>query len=310
MLSEKDLALFPLIEKYRPQTFGEVIGVKDIGKLTFILSNPATMPNLLFFGPQGTGKTTCAKIIIASMRPIDVMRINGSDTTGIDTIRDKVFNFVTSKSSVDGKPKIVWIEEFDYMSQAAFAALRSMIEQYFKNARYICTCNYIYKVPEAIQSRFSLFEFHKPTDKELIFRLKFICELEKIQYKDEELKRICDYSKGDIRTAINILQKISSNEEKTIKIENIEEIENLSRSTYDKLLNREWLKIRYEVPTKHPDYEKMLVEIEDLFFKSDIDVEKKAKITEIISTGQMEMAFSFDNDICFAAICSRIIKEL
>jgi DNA polymerase III delta prime subunit len=165
-------------------------------------------------------------------------------------------------------------------------------------------------VPEAIQSRFGLFEFHKPTDEELIFRLKTICELEKIQYKDEELKRICDYSKGDIRTAINILQKISSNEEKTIKIENIEEIENLSRSTYDKLLNREWLKIRYEVPTKHPDYEKMLVEIEDLFFKSNIDVEKKAKITEIISTGQMEMAFSFDNDICFAAICSRIIKEL
>jgi DNA polymerase III delta prime subunit len=221
-----------------------------------------------------------------------------------------VFNFVTSKSSVDGKPKIVWIEEFDYMSPAAFAALRSMIEQYFKNARYICTCNYIYKVPDAIQSRFSLFEFHKPTNAELNDRLRLICAFEKIQFKDEELLRICDYAKGDIRTAINVLQKISSNEERVVKIQDITEIENLSKEIYDRLINREWLKLRYEIPQKHPDYEKIMVEIEDLFFRSDIAVEKKARITEIISTGQMEMAFSFDNDICFAAVCSRIIKEL
>ncbi len=101
------------------------------------------------------------KIIIKELQPIDYIKINGSDTTGVDTIRERVYNFITSMSTTQGKPKIVWIEEFDYMSQNAFAALRSMMEQYMSNARFICTCNYINKIPEPIQSRFTTVEFSK-----------------------------------------------------------------------------------------------------------------------------------------------------
>lgn len=116
----------PFIEKYRPSKFDEVVGV-DVDRLKTLVSNPQSLPNLLFVGSAGVGKTTCAKIILDELAPIDVLKINGSDTTGVDIIRDKVFNFVVSQSTNPEKPKIVWIEEFDYMSQSAFAALRVMI---------------------------------------------------------------------------------------------------------------------------------------------------------------------------------------
>ena len=300
----------PLIEKYRPKDFSEVIGVKDLVTLKTIIEKPMEMPNLLFFGPPGTGKTTCAKIIIDMLKPIDVLRINGSDTTGVDTIRETVYNFITSKSSVGGKPKLIWIEEFDYMSANAFAALRAMIEQYVRNGRFLCTCNYLHKIPEPIQSRFTLIEFTTPNKNELINRLKFIVEKEEIKTTDLILTMIVNISKGDIRTSINTLQRLSSNPDKKITMMELKELELISQEAYKLIRAKEWSKIRYEIPNRHPDYDKLLVDLEDMFFKSDLPVKTKAEITEIISTGQMEMGLSFDPNICFAAIASRIMKVL
>ena len=104
----------PLIEKTRPKEFDELVGIDKLDRIKALISNPADMPNLLFYGPAGTGKTTTAKIILEKLKPIDFIRINGSDTTGVDTIRERVYNFITSKSTNAGKPKIIWIEEFDY----------------------------------------------------------------------------------------------------------------------------------------------------------------------------------------------------
>ena len=87
---------------------------------------------------------------------------------------------MTSMSSQPDKPKLVWIEEFDFMSGASFAILRSMMEQYVKNARFIVTLNYINKIPEPIQSRFNVIEFHKPKDLEIFKRVRIICNIENI----------------------------------------------------------------------------------------------------------------------------------
>ena len=75
-------------------------------------------------------------------------------------------------------------------------------------------------------------------------------------------------------------------------------------------MSKQWTKIRYEIPNRYPDYNNLIVELEDIFFKSNLETTKKAKITEIISNGLFEMSFSFDHNICFSAICSKIIKEL
>ncbi|MDX1279340.1 AAA family ATPase [Oceanihabitans sediminis] len=300
----------PLIEKYRPKSFEQVIGV-DVEKLKNLISSPLDMPNLLFYGSQGIGKTTCAKIIINELSPIDVLRINGSDTTGVDTIREKVYNYMMGMSSVENKPKIVWIEEFDFMSASAYAALRAMIEQFMSNARFICTCNYIEKIPEPIQSRFTPVEFKTTGKDELLNRLSYICKEEGIIIDNvKTLETIIDSSKGDIRATINLLQQLSSNDKKEISIDMVNAVGDLTEEVFDLLANRQWSKIRYNIPQKNPDYKKLLVELDEMFFNSDLEVSKKAKINEEIAKGLYEMAFVFDENICFSAICSRIIKCL
>ena len=300
----------PYIETYRPKNFTEVIGIKDLDRLVTLIETPREMPNLLFYGPAGTGKTSVAKIIIDTLAPIDYIRINGSDTTGVDTIRELVYNFMTSMSSQKDKPKIVWIEEFDYMSANAFAALRSMIEQYMKNARFICTCNYIQKIPEPIQSRFSMFEFKKPEDSFIFVRMRDICDMEGIQVTDEVLKEIVVNGRGDLRTTLNNIQQLSANKLKVISALDLAKLGDLAKEVFTLIMAIEWSKIRYEIPKRYPDYNKLLIELEELFFNSGLPVGTKAKITELISTGLFEMSFSFDNAICFSAVCSRIIKEI
>ena len=299
-----------LTEKYRPKNFAEVVGVKDLDRLSSLISNPQDIPNLLFYGPAGVGKTSVAKIIINKLKPIDYIKINGSDTTGVDTIRERVYNFMSSMSSQKDKPKIVWIEEFDFMSKSSFAALRSMIEQFITNARFIVTINYLHKIPEPIQSRFTTVEFKKPKDEEIFVRLREICNIEKINVTNDTLKELISQGRGDIRTIINNLQQLSANETKTVTTLDLTRLGNLTTEIYNMLLAKEWSKIRYEIPNKYPDYNKLLVELEEMFFNSKIEIHIKAKITEIISTGLFEMSFSFDKNICFAAVCSRIIKEL
>ena len=300
----------PLIEKWRPKEFKEVVGLKDIERFSIMISDPLEMPNLLFYGPQGTGKTSLAKIIINKLQPINVLRINGSDTTGVDTIRDKVYNFMTSKSSESNKPRLVWIEEFDFMSQNAFAALRSMIEQYIQNARFICTGNYLYKIPEPIQSRFSVIEFEKPNDDEILPRIKFICEQEEITVEDDVLKEIIKGHRGDIRGIINTIQQLSLNNDKHITTLDLSRTSILADDIYELILKKQWSKLRYEIPQKNPDYNNLLVELDEKFFESDLPIDKKADINEVISSGIVELTMSFNEDIAFSAICSRIIKVL
>ena len=291
--------MLPLIERYRHKDFDEVIGVEELDKIKKLIENPMDMPNLLFYGPQGTGKTTVAKIILSKLKPIDHIRINGSDTTGVDTIRDKVYNFMTSMSSVPDKPKLIWIEEFDFMSANAFAALRSMIEQFMSNARFICTCNYMSKIPEPIQSRFSCFEF-KPLKTDLIFKkLKEIAVAEKNTMSDEWLKIIAEVSYGDLRTALNNFQANKVDEGMTA----IDEI-------YQLLIDANWTKLRYELPHKNPDYVGVLVVLDQRFFDSDLEISQKVKVNNIIARALYEMNFTFNKEITFMAACASIMEAL
>lgn len=298
----------PLSEKYRPKEFEEVVGIADLEEISKLVDKPLELPNLLFWGPQGVGKSTVAKILINKLQPIDVIRLNGSDTTGVDVIRDKVYNFMTSMSSRTDKPKIIWIEEFDFMSASAFAALRSMIEQFIKNARFICTCNYINKIPEPIQSRFTVIEFHKPKDLEIFKRVKIICNIENITVEDKILSEIVTQGKGDIRTIINNIQQLSANEDRTIT--KASGLDDFSEVIYKMILKKEWSKIRYLVAENNPDYIELLVKLDDLFFNSDLPVTTKAAINDVIAKGLYELNFSFNHAILFSAVCSRIIQVI
>jgi DNA polymerase III delta prime subunit len=300
----------PLIEAYRPKTFEEVIGVEHLSILDEIVKKPMEMPNLLFYGPQGTGKTTVAKIILEKLNPVDVLKLNGSSKQdrNIETFSKRVLDFASSKSSTEGKPKIIFIDEGDNLTPEAFESLRGTIERVIKNARFILTGNYLTKIPEPIQSRFSLFEFTKPKTEEILPRIKFICEQEQIRTTEEILKSIIEKNQGDIRGTINEIQQLSSNDAKVILDSVTLMYKTLSEEAFDLIMKGDWNKVRNEIPIKRPDYNKLLVEICNLFFKSDIETGLLMKATEIISEGLAEMSLSFSKDICFAAICSRLIN--
>lgn len=302
----------PFIETYRPKEFAEVVGVRDLDRLSNLISNPQEMPNLLFHGPAGVGKTSVAKIIIDKLKPIDVIKLNGSnkEDRNIETISTRITNFGMSMSTQPDKPKIIFIDELDNLTPDAFLALRGVIEKIITNARFIGTCNYINKIPESIQSRFTSIEFKKPKDEEIFVRIRNICDMEGIQITDDVLKELIERGKGDIRTIINNVQHLSANKTKTISALELVKLGDLTAEVFEMLLNKEWTKIRYEIPNRYPDYNKLLIELEEMFFNSNLDVFVKAKITETVSNGIFEMYFSFDKNICFAATCSKIIKEL
>ena len=298
----------PLVEKYRPVDFNEVVNTTDIETIKKLIESPTNMPSLLFYGPQGTGKSTIAKLIINKLKPIDVLRINGSDTTGVDTIRDKVYNFMISMSSVQDKPKLIWIEEFDFMSASAYAALRAMMEQYMKNARFIVTCNYLNKIPEPILSRFTPFEFTKPKDfQEAEARLKFICDTEHIEYdsKSNIFIELVNYYSGDLRSCINHIQKSGE------KIYTLTTEVDIVKQVYELLLTKQWSKIRYDICSQSPDYVNILVQLDEMFFKDEkVDLVKKAEINLIIADGLAVYNDSFNKNILFSAICYKIIKAI
>ena len=216
---------------------------------------------------------------------------------------------VSLKKKKEYKDKIVWIEEFDNMSFESYKALRALIEQYMRNARFICTANYINKIPEEIQSRFTLYEFTNLSLENIYPRAEHICKEEGITFDEESLKLLIKNARGDLRSVIKNLQKVYYDDKNLTK----EKVLNMTSDTdivYDKLISGEWSYLRFELPKMNLDYNDLLVFLANKFFNSDYDISVRASINDIIAKGQVDMAFSFDKDICISAIFYRIIKVL
>ncbi len=302
----------PFIEQYRPNTFGEIVGVEDMDRIVDLLKSPEDMPNLLFHGPAGTGKTTISRVILKQLEPVDVLRLNGSakKDRSIEAISERLVSFATSMSSQPDKPKIIFIDEMDNLTSDAFLSLRGEMEKIVKNARIIGTCNYINKVPDAVKSRFALFEFKKTKDKFLYARCRDICDMEGITIQEDTLNVIVKKANGDIRTALNMIQMLSANEIKNISALDVENFKTQHEEIYKLLVEGKWESLRTQLPDMDVDMRQSLVEIENLFFNSSYDVTVKSKITEIISQGLVDIEVSFNDEICFSSICSKIIESL
>jgi len=194
------------IEKYRPSSFSDLVleeGVYD--KLHSLLSNPAEIPSFIFYSSAGTGKTSCAYIIVKELG-CDSLILNASDERGIDTIRDKVSSFASSLSSKRGVKRCVIMEESDSMTGIALNSLRNIIETYSSNVFFIFTCNDISKIIEPIRSRCIVIDFNKPNKDKIFERILYIVKEEKIEILDPEIEDLIEYYYPDIRSMVGTLQ--------------------------------------------------------------------------------------------------------
>jgi DNA polymerase III delta prime subunit len=201
-MNKSENSLF--VEKYRPDTLDGYVGNEHIIEKVKIYIENEDVPHLLLYGQAGTGKTTLAKIITNQI-DCDVMYINASDENNVDTVRDKIRGFASSMGF--RKWKIIILDESDYLTPNAQAALRNLMETFSKSTRFILTCNYVEKIIDPIQSRCQTFGITPPSKKEVAIRLKEILDLEGVQYEMSDLAILVNSGYPDIRRVLNAAQR-------------------------------------------------------------------------------------------------------
>jgi replication factor C subunit 2/4 len=203
------------VEKYRPDKLDEICSQKNIIESLKSAILNKNIPHLIFFGPSGCGKTST---IIALARELfgnenyndRIIELNASDERGINVIREKIKKYAKqSIKNIDNVApwKIIILDEADTMTNDSQFALRRIMEQYSKITRFCIICNYHNKIIDPIISRCSLFRFKPILPDEIIPKLIYICLQENIQYSLQILNKIIKISRGDLRKAINLLQK-------------------------------------------------------------------------------------------------------
>ena len=195
------------VEQYRPKDIDGYV-FRDEAQRDQVKAwiKEATIPHLLFSGAAGIGKTTLAKILINALNidEYDVLEINASRTNSVDDVRDKITNFVSTMPF--GKFKIVLLDEADYLSPNAQAALRGVMEEYSQTARFILTCNYPHKIIPALHSRCQGFHIKKIDHTEFTARAATVLVTEDVEFNIDTLDSFVKATYPDLRKCLNLLQ--------------------------------------------------------------------------------------------------------
>jgi len=192
------------VEKYRPTTMDTYIGNEHLKSKVSIYLESGDLPHLLLYGRAGTGKTTLAKLLVKNIE-CDYLYINASDENNVETVRTKVKQFASTMGFKD--MKIVILDECDYITPNAQAALRNLMETFSKHCRFILTCNYVERIIDPIQSRCQSFQIIPPDRKQVATHLSDILSKENVQYEVDDIVTIVNSGYPDIRRVINSSQQ-------------------------------------------------------------------------------------------------------
>jgi DNA polymerase III delta prime subunit len=201
---------FLFVEKYRPQTIEECVLPKSLKNTFLSIVDTGELPNMMFTGSAGVGKTTVARALCNELG-MDYMMINGSEDGNIDTLRGKIKQFA-STISLQGGQKVVILDEADYLNpQSTQPALRGFIEEFSKNCRFILTCNFKNRIIDPLHSRCSIYEFNLGNKEKMatqfMQRLRFILDSERIIYDNAVIAELIMKYIPDWRRVINECQR-------------------------------------------------------------------------------------------------------
>ena len=305
---------FLYVEKYRPQNIGDTILPKGVKKSFEEFVQNKEIPNLLLCGTAGTGKTTIAKAMCNELGA-DFIVINGSDEGRlIDTLRTKIKNFA-STVSLSGGPKVVILDEADYISaESVQPALRNFIEEFSSNCRFIFTCNYKNRIIAPLHSRCTVIDFSIPKSEksklagEFLQRLIQICNEEGIKYEEKVLVELILKFFPDFRRCINEVQRygasgvIDSGLLATLSEEKLTPL-------IDMLASKDWSGMRKWVGQNSDNdlntlYRKVFNALEQRLEPSSIPA-----AVLFIADYQYKSAFAMDSEINFVACLTEIMSE-
>jgi len=293
------------VERYRPKKLEDVVLTLE-EKLYFeALKKKDEIPNLLFAGNPGTGKTTLSKIIATDILDCQYLYINASDENGIDTIRSKVIGFASTKS-LDGKLKLVLFDECDALTLDSQKALRNVIEEYSPNTRFIFTCNYLFKIIPALQSRCQIFNLTPPLNG-VLNRVVEVLKNEGITVPDTEKQKLVELVRSgypDLRRILNDIQKFSYTGTLIIKDTQAKNVaEKVVQKIRGKVTPHELRKFVIESEQEFSgDYHQLLKEMFEVLFKEDLDANRLL----IVSEGMYKDAIVTDKEINWFSTCLKL----
>ena len=294
------------VEKYRPSTLDEMVLAPEVLESFKEITAKQQIPNLLFSGNAGIGKTSLAKVIAKSIiKEAQYVYINASDENGIDTIRQTVTSFAKTRS-LTGNLKIVILDEVDGLTIDAQRALRNTMEEYSSTTRFILTANYHHRVINPLQSRTQSYDLTPPM-KGCVERVVQILKSEDIKVSDDQklnIKQLIKTFYPDLRKTINELQKCCTDKKLIIKnydrhdtfiAQLFEDIETDSLQARETVIKNEQL--------FNNDYITLLKQMFDYILDQPGKSSMKKKQLLIVSDHLYKAAFVLDQEINFYSCC-------